>query len=285
MRLPTLSSLATGIALASVFTLSLAQTAAALDATATQAVNVRSGPGVSHSKVDVLSSGEAVNITECQGSWCYVEHSGPNGWVSGNYLLADENTPPDQSNDQQIDPALAAILGAILGAVIIDALDDDDPTPPTPTPTTPEPLAENFTALYLYYSGERGDNFSAATIKGIQAATGVGYQLVRKQGCILTEQLPDTVPLNLYWHAGRGDNFTTATGAVDAQNAGYQFVRTLGYLYTSPSNDTVPLRLHWSAERGDNFTSTTSRGASDASAANYRSVRNEGYVAKPSFCD
>ncbi|NRA85876.1 MAG: hypothetical protein HRU28_00485 [Rhizobiales bacterium] len=143
----------------------------------------------------------------------------------------------------------------------------------------------NFTGLYLYYSNDRGDNFSTATINGIQAATGAGYRLVRKQGCILTNKLPGTVPLNLYWHGGRGDNFTTATGAVDAQNAGYQFIRTLGYIYTSPKNNTAPLRLHWSAARGDNFTSSTSQGAAAANAANYRSVRNEGFIGKPTLCN
>lgn len=286
MKRPTLSSLITGITLASVCTLSLAQSAVALDATATRAVNVRSGPGVGYSKVDVLSSGEEVNITECQGRWCYVEHSGPDGWVSGGYLQADEATTPDQSNNQQMDPILAAILGAILGAAINEALDDDEPTPtpPNPTPPTP-PQAANFTGLYLYYSSERGDNFSTATINGIQAATGAGYRLVRKQGCILTNKLPGTVPLNLYWHGGRGDNFTTATGARDAQNAGYQFVRTLGYIYTSPNNNTAPLRLHWSAARGDNFTSSTSQGAAAANAANYRSVRNEGHIGNPTLCN
>ena len=68
MKRSTLSSFITGITLAGVCTLSLAQAAAALDAKATQAVNVRSGPGASYSKVDVLSSGEEVNIKECKGS-------------------------------------------------------------------------------------------------------------------------------------------------------------------------------------------------------------------------
>lgn len=291
MKLPALSSFITSITLASVCTLSLAQTAAALDASATQAVNVRSGPGVGYSKIDVLSSGEVVNIRECQGSWCYVEHSGPDGWVSGGYLQAEEAAASGQSGSQQMDPVLAAILGAILGAVINEALDDDEPTPTPPTPTPPSPptptppVTPNFTGLYLYYSSDRGDNFSTATINGIQAATGAGYRLVRKQGCILTNKLPGTIPLNLYWHGGRGDNFTTATGAVDAQNAGYQFVRTLGYIYASPNNNTKPLRLHWSAARGDNFTSSTSQGAAAANAANYRSVRNEGHIGNPTLCN
>lgn len=290
MKLPTVSSLITGITLAAACTFSLAQSAAALEARATHDVNVRSGPSVNFSKVDVLSFGEQVNIRECQGSWCFVEHAGPDGWVSGHYLRAQEGASSGHSGNQQMDPALAAILGAILGAIINEALDDDEPTAPTPTPPPPPPTpttTADYTPLYLYYSNQRGDNFSTATVKGIQAASAAGYRLVRKQGCVLKQPLPGTAPLKLFWHSGRGDNFTTATaaGATDAQSAGYRFVRTVGYVYTTPMANTVPLRLHWSADRGDNFTSATSQGASAAQAANYRSVRNEGYIGKPSLCN
>ena len=149
MKLPTLSSFVTAVTFASVCTLSLAQSVAALEARAIQAVNVRSGPSVSYSKVDVLSFGEQVNITECQGNWCFVEHAGPDGWVSGHYLRAQEGASSGHSGSQKMDPALAAILGAILGAIINEALDDDAPTPPPapiPTPPTPTPpVLENGT--------------------------------------------------------------------------------------------------------------------------------------------
>jgi len=54
--------------------------------TATASVNVRSGPGTGYAVVDTLYPGESVDIQRCQGSWCYVVHSGPDGWVSANYL-------------------------------------------------------------------------------------------------------------------------------------------------------------------------------------------------------
>jgi len=60
----------------------------AAPAVATGAVNVRTGPGTSFSKVDTLFKGEHVEVTECKSGWCHVEHSGPDGWVSGNYLAA-----------------------------------------------------------------------------------------------------------------------------------------------------------------------------------------------------
>ena len=61
-------------------------TAFAAPAYATGNVNVRSGPGVGYSRVDVLYRGEQVDVQQCQGSWCYVIKRGPDGWVSANYL-------------------------------------------------------------------------------------------------------------------------------------------------------------------------------------------------------
>ncbi len=64
----------------------IAGAALAAPATATSGVNVRTGPGGGYAKVDTLHAGEAVDVKQCQGSWCYVEHNGPDGWVSKNYL-------------------------------------------------------------------------------------------------------------------------------------------------------------------------------------------------------
>ncbi len=63
-----------------------AGSALAVSAHATGNVNVRTGPGTGYNRVDTLHSGENVNVRQCQGGWCYVEHSGPDGWVSANYL-------------------------------------------------------------------------------------------------------------------------------------------------------------------------------------------------------
>lgn len=60
--------------------------AASIPAYAKSAVNVRTGPSVSYNKVDTLHRGENVTVRECQSGWCYVDHSGPDGWVSANYL-------------------------------------------------------------------------------------------------------------------------------------------------------------------------------------------------------
>jgi uncharacterized protein YraI len=72
--------------LAAAALLATAGAALADPGTATASVNVRSGPGTSYSIVDALYPGENVDIRNCQGGWCYVVHSGPDGWVSANYL-------------------------------------------------------------------------------------------------------------------------------------------------------------------------------------------------------
>jgi hypothetical protein len=66
----------------------LATTAAAFAAPAyaTGNVNVRSGPGTGYGRVDVLVRGQQVDVQYCRGSWCFVQKSGPDGWVSASYL-------------------------------------------------------------------------------------------------------------------------------------------------------------------------------------------------------
>ena len=59
----------------------------AIAAEAIGGANVRSGPGAGYQVVDTLASGENVTVTECAtNGWCMISHSGPDGWVSANYL-------------------------------------------------------------------------------------------------------------------------------------------------------------------------------------------------------
>ena len=60
--------------------------AMAAPAYASSNVNVRSGPGSNYRVIDSLRRGERVEVDYCRGSWCYVVKSGPDGWVSANYL-------------------------------------------------------------------------------------------------------------------------------------------------------------------------------------------------------
>jgi uncharacterized protein YraI len=59
---------------------------AALAATATASVNVRTGPGTQYRAIDTLSAGQRVSVVDQSGGWCAVEKPGANGWVSCRYL-------------------------------------------------------------------------------------------------------------------------------------------------------------------------------------------------------
>ncbi len=116
------------------------QSALAVEARARSDVNVRSGPGTEFMRVDTLNGGEQVNITECSGNWCYVQHEGPDGWVSANYLVAagggggggsggsgggsGSGTGSGSgagSGSSGADAAAAAILGLIIGGIVAGA--------------------------------------------------------------------------------------------------------------------------------------------------------------------
>jgi hypothetical protein len=60
--------------------------ASAAPAVATSTVNVRGGPGTSYGVVDTLRPGESVDVLGCRSGWCYVQKSGPDGYVSSRYL-------------------------------------------------------------------------------------------------------------------------------------------------------------------------------------------------------
>ncbi|SFV29794.1 Uncharacterized conserved protein YraI [Devosia crocina] len=76
--------IASGLATLAVLATTVAASAAT--AYATGNVNVRNGPGTGYRVVDTLIRGQRVDVQYCQGSWCFIEKRGPNGWVSSNYL-------------------------------------------------------------------------------------------------------------------------------------------------------------------------------------------------------
>lgn len=92
--------LSTSLTLAALFAGS--QAAGAVEAAATAAVNVRTGPGTSYAIVDTLHAGEIVDVTECNSSntWCKIYHTGPDGWVSRSYLGAGPSAGSSGSNVQ-----------------------------------------------------------------------------------------------------------------------------------------------------------------------------------------
>ena len=76
--------LAAGLAALALLGTSIAASAAPTFVTGN--VNVRSGPGTGYYAIDTIRRGERVDVQYCQGSWCFVEKRGPDGWVSASYL-------------------------------------------------------------------------------------------------------------------------------------------------------------------------------------------------------
>jgi uncharacterized protein YraI len=91
-------------------------------ATASANVNVRSGPEGSYSVVGQLRAGEAVDISKCQGTFCYISFGGTSGWVSASYL----------TRDSVAKPAMIAPTPQVAAA---------KPFPPAYTPAPPTNLA------------------------------------------------------------------------------------------------------------------------------------------------
>jgi hypothetical protein len=83
-----LLNIATGVAVAATAVVVFLPAAYAAPGTITSNVNVRSGPGTNYAVVDTVRRGTQVDVQQCQGSWCYISKSGPDGWVSSTYLTA-----------------------------------------------------------------------------------------------------------------------------------------------------------------------------------------------------
>jgi uncharacterized protein YraI len=81
-------------------------------AEATSSVNVRSGPGTQYSVLDTLRPGEQVEIDRCASNgWCFVIKSGPDGWVSANYLTDDRRNTPSRSTRPDVDFSFSFSFG------------------------------------------------------------------------------------------------------------------------------------------------------------------------------
>lgn len=80
-----LLSFATAVAIACAGAMVMLPSAAsAAPTTVTSDVNLRNGPG--GSVIGQVRAGETVDVIQCSGSWCEIRRSGPDGWVSRQYL-------------------------------------------------------------------------------------------------------------------------------------------------------------------------------------------------------
>lgn len=83
--------------LAAALGLSILGLSAVQAAQSTVSLNVRSGPSTGYGVVDTLYAGEDVDVRECRSNgWCYITHSGPDGWVSARYLTDVQQRSDDR---------------------------------------------------------------------------------------------------------------------------------------------------------------------------------------------
>lgn len=163
--------------------------ASAVPAVAKSAVNVRSGPGTSFAKIDVLLAGQRVNVDRCERNWCYVEKDGPDGWVSGNYLVAPSSGGSSSAADRAAAEAFAAIFGAIVGGILTPPSPPLPPAPPPP-PSTPSVISAAQVDLPLNWSvnvdtGRTGSGaFAGADFS--QQGTGASRVIFRQNGAQLS---------------------------------------------------------------------------------------------------
>ncbi|MCF4097736.1 SH3 domain-containing protein [Maritalea mediterranea] len=139
---------------ATTFILSTAA-AYATSAKSTTALNVRNGPGTSFSVVDTLTPGEVVEVNECaENGWCYIEHEGPDGWVSSNYLEPASGGP---SGGAAEDCSFSFNIGSGGPSLNINCGGSSGGGSPTPTPTPdPAPPSGNVACFYT------GSNFTGS---------------------------------------------------------------------------------------------------------------------------
>lgn len=137
--------------------------ALAVEAAAKSTVNVRTGPGTSYGIVGQLSPGEVVNVTECAPSnFCFVERSGPDGWVSANFLTAVEAASPEEDFDEgggsNPDCSFGFSVGPGGPQLSVNCGDGPFSPPAPPPPPAPAPSDDPGACLYT------GNNFSGAEL-------------------------------------------------------------------------------------------------------------------------
>ncbi|MDO5603540.1 MAG: DUF1236 domain-containing protein [Paracoccus sp. (in: a-proteobacteria)] len=110
------------------------------NATAGTDLNMRSGPGVQHEVIGVITGGDEVVVNGCieSANWCEVVYKDETGWAYGDYLAAkigeefqplyphrqeigvtviETPTLPDQAEQGQ-NAAVGAVTGAAMGALV-----------------------------------------------------------------------------------------------------------------------------------------------------------------------
>jgi hypothetical protein len=161
--------------------------AAAVDAVAKSAVNVRTGPGLTYGIVDQLYAGEAVDITECAPSnWCFVQHDGPDGWVSATFLTAPNNVPPpppvDNPSGNNPDCSFGFNIGPSGPSLNVNC--GNGPVPPGPPAPPPPPPPISSQACFFTGHNYSGPSFcyGPGTLNALNGAFNDRISSVKLQG-------------------------------------------------------------------------------------------------------
>ena len=82
-----------GLIILAALTILSVSTAFAAPAVTTASVNFRTGPGTGYASLGTLREGSQVDLGACDqsGAWCAVTVGGKSGFVSGQYLKANED--------------------------------------------------------------------------------------------------------------------------------------------------------------------------------------------------
>jgi len=152
MREMTIKRLLLPLALSAAGILVCSCAALAVEAAAKSAVNVRTGPGTSYGIVDQLFAGEVVEISECAPTnFCFINHDGPDGWVSATYLIpVSDDEAPDEGDMEEgagSNPDCSFGFNVGPGGPSLTVNCGDGPTPPPPPPP-PEPEEEPSACFY-----------------------------------------------------------------------------------------------------------------------------------------
>lgn len=103
-------------------------------AIAKSGVNVRSGPGTDFAKLGALKAGEAVEVEECKGAWCFVDRkTGKDGWVAANYL--EPVGIQDDAEEEDV-PVNFGITVGPGGPTVSFGIGNPPPAPPAPPPSS-----------------------------------------------------------------------------------------------------------------------------------------------------
>ncbi len=159
------SMLPIAAALASVAVLATSTMALAANAIVTQDSYVYKSRSTSSAKVNFVEEDDEVNVTQCQGTYCFVKIPGTDGWMKSSRLA-----PLDDDGDAH--PDIPFSFGLTFGpggpSVSIGIGDAPPPPPPGPAPGVPR-------ACFFQHANYGGANFCVAVGDSVSNLTSIGW--------------------------------------------------------------------------------------------------------------